>query len=49
MHLTKGRGYVPVDVRGGGSQPRALAALPLATKPFQRPQHKRLLWDKSLL
>ena len=38
------RGYVPVDMCGRGSHP-----LPLATKPFQRPQHKRPLWDKSLL
>ena len=40
----EGQGYVPVDMCGGGSQP-----LSLATKPFQRPQHKRPLWDKSLL
>ena len=40
----EGQGYVPVDLCGGGSPP-----LSLATQPFQRPQHKRPLWDKSIL
>ena len=39
------RGYVPVDMCGGGSQPLSLAQ----TNPPTRPHHKRPLWDKSLL